>query len=66
MHQGSMSIKFVCNKCGKQFVGQDNLRRHILYVYCETPEQVKYACNQCDKQFTQQGNLTTHIKKKHL
>ena len=77
MHQEkcNLSVNFICNKCGKQFSGPDNLRRHILMMHSgqekhqskHEGEGVKYehACNQCDYRATQKGNLTMHIKSKH-
>ena len=41
----NLSIKFVCNKCGKQFTGQDNLQRHILLKHENNWQQIKYCEN---------------------
>ena len=70
----NLSIKFMCNNCGKQFMGQENLRRHILTKHDNlqktnhiqsSHEGVKYACNKCDYQAGQQSHLKSHIQSKH-
>ena len=66
----NLSIKFMCNNCGKQFIGQENLRRHILTKHenlniQSKHEILKYPCNKCDYQATKKSNLTTHIQSLH-
>ena len=70
----NLSIKFMCNNCGKQFIGQENLRRHILTKHENLQktnniqskhEILKYPCNKCDYRATTQSSLTTHIQFKH-
>ena len=39
----NLSIKFVCNKCGKQFTGENNLQRHILLKHENNWQQMKYC-----------------------
>ena len=75
MHQVkyNLSIKFVCNICGKQFIGKGNLREHILMKHenqqetnhSDDYEHVKYDCIHCDKQFTTHYFLTRHIQSEH-
>ena len=72
----NLSIKFMCNNCGKQFMGQENLRRHILTKHDNLQIQktnhiqskheiLKYLCNKCDYQAGYQSRLKSHIQSKH-
>ena len=71
----NLSVRFVCNSCGKKFIGQEFLRKHVLMIHENlqqqirliqpNPETVKNPCNKFDYEATTQSNLTTHIKMKH-
>ena len=70
----NLSIKFMCNNCGKQFIGQENLRRHILTKHENLQktnniqskhEILKYPCNKCDYRAKKKSNLTTHVQSLH-
>ena len=65
----NLSVRFVCNSCGKKFIGQEFLRKHILMIHENLQQQkgliqsnheiVKYPCNKFDYEATIQSNLTT-------
>ena len=53
--------KFKCAPCDKEFVNQNNLRRHNKSKH----EKVKYNCDQCPYEATCKGSLKTHTDSIH-
>ena len=54
-------MKFVCDKCDKQFSQKRLLSIHVKSVH----KGIKFQCNECDKSFSQQANLYTHTNSAH-
>ena len=71
----NLSFRFVCNSCGKQFIGQEFLRKHILMIHENLQQQEgliqskrevdNYPCDKFDYEATTQSNQTTHIETVH-
>lgn len=53
--------KYLCQICDKEFLGGNDLRKHIRIHTGERP----FACQHCDKRFRQGGCLKNHIASQH-
>lgn len=53
--------KYLCQICNKEFLGGNDLRKHIRIHTGERP----FACQHCDKRFRQGGCLKNHIASQH-
>ncbi|XP_018325948.1 zinc finger protein OZF-like [Agrilus planipennis] len=53
--------KHVCNTCNKQFLGSNDLRKHMRIHSNERP----FICNECNRAFRQAGSLKNHIASQH-
>lgn len=49
---------FTCEECGRLFMSENKLRRHIDAVHNKT----RHPCANCNKSFTQKENLVRHLK----
>ena len=54
--QGKTTVYYTCEICGKNFLQQNNLKRHNLL---HSGERV-YECDVCEKSFNTLGNLKQH------
>ena len=62
-HEG---VKYLCNKCNKQFNARSTLRYHIESNHTENKSGgAKYSCKECDKQFKRKDRLREHKEIKH-
>ena len=57
----NLSVRFVCNSCGKKFIGEEFLRKHVLMIHENLQQQV----DKFDYEATTQSNQTTHIETVH-
>lgn len=55
------SRKYQCGVCDKNFLGSNDLRKHLRIHSDERP----YSCPSCDKCFRQAGCLKNHIASQH-
>lgn len=53
--------QYVCHVCNKNFMGANDLRKHLRIHNDERP----YACPHCDNRFRQAGCLKNHIASQH-
>lgn len=62
--RGDMTLNkdFACEVCGKSYVHQRNLSRHVKY---ECSGQRKFICKFCNKSFAQKCHLNTHVSRIH-
>ena len=49
-----------CEKCGKHFTREDNLKRHL--VRCNPKNSGTLTCEKCQKKFSSKSNLNKHMK----
>lgn len=60
--ESTRNKSFCCNVCGKSYVHQRNLSRHIQY---ECSGKRKFICNFCQKAFIQKIHLHSHVNRMH-
>lgn len=53
--------QYLCHVCNKNFMGANDLRKHLRIHNDERP----YACQHCDNRFRQAGCLKNHIASQH-
>lgn len=53
--------KYICNFCDKEFLGGNDLRKHIRIHTNERP----FECRECGQRFRQGGCLKNHIASQH-
>lgn len=53
--------RYLCQVCNKEFLGGNDLRKHIRIHTDERP----YICQHCNKRFRQGGCLKNHIASQH-
>lgn len=53
--------QYLCQVCNKEFLGGNDLRKHIRIHTDERP----YVCQHCNKRFRQGGCLKNHIASQH-
>ena len=51
-----------CERCGKIFTSQRNLRKHIESVH---EGKRNFSCGHCDKKYAQSKDLSSHISRIH-
>ncbi|XP_045128939.1 uncharacterized protein LOC123514808 isoform X3 [Portunus trituberculatus] len=54
--EGSLSLLYKCNICGKNFKSAGHLKKHQ-----RTHEGQRFSCDLCSKAFTEKYNLKTHM-----
>ena len=57
--QASVSTKFVCKQCCKEFSNLFNLTRHTEAVH----DMVRYVCPYCSKEYLYKQKLNIHVSK---
>ena len=62
VHSEILKYKHICNKCGKYFSKNSNLKRHLMKNNCK---KKIYKCNKCLSNFNYKKNLFRHYKSKH-
>lgn len=59
--QSRTKRKYLCHFCNKEFLGGNDLRKHIRIHTDERP----FECNHCGQKFRQGGCLKNHIASQH-
>ena len=55
-------MSFMCTQCGKEFMTDDLLTTHTVYVH----EEIKTQCKDCDIALLTNASLYNHIIQQHL
>ncbi|XP_063228426.1 longitudinals lacking protein-like isoform X3 [Bacillus rossius redtenbacheri] len=53
---------FACRSCGRSYLHQKNLRKHVRF---ECGKEPQFRCKMCPQRFTQNHNLKRHVQKRH-
>ena len=68
-HHKIMHLKLkdvICDKCGKNFGCQSELRKHLKNLRsCNTTTKKRYICHLCPNKFTSRDGLNKHCKRIH-
>lgn len=65
IYHHSRAKKWLCTKCGMQFVAESQLKIHLMRDdhNVSTIENTKpFVCSICEKRFTQKNSLDTHMR----
>ena len=57
-----------CPDCGRRFLREDNLHRHVRNNVCrreDGPTQIVARCDSCDQNFTRRDNYERHLQRFH-
>ncbi|XP_060535615.1 oocyte zinc finger protein XlCOF19-like [Cylas formicarius] len=61
-HLCSYNQFFPCHQCGKRYIRNTHLRRHLRFECYKDPQ---FVCIFCGKKFHQRCNLKVHIIRRH-